>query len=255
MANSYESDMIEAIKVIDLNFSYPDKMDVIKNISIDINNGESIGIVGPNGAGKTTFFHLLCGILEPTSGDIYIFGNKRKGKMFNPDVGYVFQNPDDQLFNTTVYEDIAFGPINLGFSKDEVKERVNYALNITNCKELSSRPPHHLSGGEKRMAAIATIIAMKPEIIIYDEPSSNLDMRSRRDLINFVNSSKTAKLIASHDLEFILETCHRVVVLDHGMIVADGESREIMNNEDFMLEHGLERPHSLLHGRNHKHSI
>jgi len=245
--------MSEVIKIIDVFFNYADKKDVLKEIVISIEGGERVGIIGPNGAGKTTLFHLLCGVVKPVSGRILLFGEERSDNKFNSDIGYVFQNPDDQLFNTTVYDDVAFGPLNLGLDINEVKERVEYALTVTNCIGFQNRPPHHLSGGEKRMSAIATIIAMKPEIIIYDEPTSNLDIRTRRKLINFVNSTSITTIIASHDLEFILETCLRVIVLDKGIVVADGPSIEIMNDEEFMLKHGLERPHSLLHGRKHKH--
>ncbi|MDY6970671.1 MAG: ABC transporter ATP-binding protein, partial [Spirochaetota bacterium] len=199
----------KAIEIIDLSFSYSDKADVLKGLNITINEGESIGIIGPNGAGKTTFFHILCGLLKPAAGSVYIYGKESKLRKFNPNIGYVFQNPDDQLFNTTVYDDVAFGPMNLGLGALEVEKRVQDALGVTGCINFEKRPPHHLSGGEKRMAAIASVISMKPKIVIYDEPASNLDMRSRRKLIDFINSSEETKLIASHDLEFVLETCKR----------------------------------------------
>ena len=215
--------------------------------------GESVGLIGPNGAGKTTLFHLLCGLLTPSSGKILINEKKIRAGKFNPATGYIFQNPDDQLFNTTVYDDIAFGPLNLGLSKTEVEKRVKCALEITGIAGLIQRPPHHLSGGEKRMAAIDSVISMEPEIIIYDEPTSNLDMRARRRLIDFVNSSLQTKLIASHDLEFVLETCGKVIILDNGALVLEGLSSEIMNDSKSMIKHGLERPHSLLHRGEHSH--
>ena len=245
--------MNEAIKIIDISFSYSDKADVLRNINLNVCENETIGVIGPNGAGKTTLFHLLCGLLKPVSGSVLINGKESQISKFNPEIGYVFQNPDDQLFNTTVYDDITFGPLNLGLSKNEVNNRLEYALEVTGTGEFVDRPPYHLSDGEKRMAAIASIISMKPNIIIYDEPTSNLDMRSRRRLIDFINSSHQTKLIASHDLEFILETCEKVVILNEGRIVIEGITDEVMNDEMLMLENGLERPHSLLHRKEHKH--
>ena len=218
-----------------------------------IAKGERVGIVGPNGAGKTTLFHLLCGILKPASGKMVINGREVVHGNFNPEVGFVFQNPDDQLFNATVFEDVTFGPLNLGLGRDEILKRAESALDITGTLKFRDRPPHHLSGGEKRMVAIATIIAMGPEVVIYDEPTSNLDMRSRRGLINFINLSSETTLISSHDLEFVLETCPRVILIDDGNIVIDGKSSEVMNDVKLMEEHGLERPHSLLHRGQHFH--
>jgi len=239
--------MNEAISIIDLSFDYPDMLKVLNGITLTVNVEESVGIIGPNGAGKTTLFHLICGLLKPKSGIISVFGKSIQVNTFNPDIGYIFQNPDDQLFNTTVFEDVAFGPVNMGLKKEEVMFRVDNALRAAGCLELKNRPSHHLSGGEKRMVSVATIIAMYPKIVIYDEPTANLDMRSRRTVIDFIKISKETKLIASHDLEFILETCNRVVVLDEGRIVSDGVPQELMNDEKFMQRHGLERPHSLLH--------
>jgi cobalt/nickel transport system ATP-binding protein len=171
---------------------------------------------------------------------------------FNPQIGFVFQNPDDQLFNPTVWDDVAFGPINLNLSEEEIEARVNKALTITNTQEFAERAPHHLSGGEKRMVSIAGVLALEPEIIIYDEPSANLDMRSRRRLINFLNDSQETMLISSHDLEFILEVCERVLLIDGGEVIADGNPTEIMSDVGLMEAHGLEVPHSLqFHQNNH----
>jgi cobalt/nickel transport system ATP-binding protein len=243
-----------ALNISDLVFGYPEKPDLLKKISFQLTPGEKVGIIGPNGAGKTTLFHLICGLLKPGSGTIRTYEKEVKTDNFNPHVGYVFQNPDNQLFNTSVYDDIAFGPINMGLKKEEVDSRVENALGITGTPELAGRAPHHLSAGEKRMVAIATVLSMEPEIVIYDEPSSNLDMRTRRKLIKFLNSSSETKLVSSHDMEFILETCSRVILLDEGAIMADGPPSEVMNNEALMGRHGMERPHSLLHlQKNHTH--
>jgi cobalt/nickel transport system ATP-binding protein len=244
-----------ALKVSDLEFGYPEKPDLLKKLSFQLTPGERVGIIGPNGAGKTTLFHLICGLLKPGSGKIFTYDREVKTNSFNPHVGYIFQNPDNQLFNTSVYDDIAFGPINMGLKKEEVDSRVEKALKITGTPELAGRAPHHLSAGEKRMVAIATVLSMEPEIMIYDEPSSNLDMRTRRKLIHFINSSKETKLVSSHDMEFLLETCGWVILLDEGAIMADGPPAEIMNNESLMSRHGMERPHSLLHlHKNHIHT-
>jgi len=235
------------IQIESLRFDYLEKAGVLSDISLSILKGERVGIAGPNGAGKTTLFHLLCDILKPASGVMRINGSDVEPGKFNPDIGFIFQNPDDQLFNATVFDDIAFGPVNLGLERDEVMGRVTNAMEITGTGELKERPPHHLSGGEKRMVAIASVLSMNPQVVILDEPSSNLDMRTRRKLIEFINSGIKTALVSSHDLEFILETCDRVVIIDGGRIEADGSSREIMNDEGLMLNHGLERPHSLMH--------
>ena len=243
------------IDIKNISFSYNTGNPVLKEVSLNVQKGESLGIIGPNGAGKTTLFHLLCGILTPDKGEIVVNGRIIKNAEFNPDTGLVFQNPDDQLFNISVFDDIAFGPVNMGFNKDEVLKRVEQSMNITGISHLSRRPPHHLSGGEKRMAAIASVIALEPELLIYDEPTSNLDIRGRRRVINFIKGTDHTNLIASHDMEFILETCSRVIIIDEGGIVADGETSLIMENKNLMQRHGLESPHSLLHRKgNHVHN-
>jgi len=220
--------------------------DVLKKFSIEINPGEKVGLVGPNGSGKTTFFLLVCGVLKPLSGDITLFGDAVRSGEFYPDVGLVFQNSDDQLFSPSVWEDVAFGPQNMDLPKEEIEKRVRAALETTGCIELSERPVHHLSQGEKRMVAIAGVLAMHPRLIIYDEPSANLDIRSRRRLIHMLQESEHATLVAAHDLELILEICHRVVLIDQGNIVAEGKPQDIFGDEELMEAHGQERPHSLI---------
>jgi len=237
--------MKNMVSVTSVDFSYQDKPDVLKSISFDVAKGESVGIIGPNGAGKTTLFLLLCGILKPTGGRIRIMGEDVVYKGFNAAVGYIFQNPDDQLFSPTVWDDVAFGPINMALSKQEIDARVEKALDISGCKELAQRPSHHLSGGEKRMVAIASVLAMDPEIMIYDEPTASLDMRARRKVINLIKSERKTSLIASHDMEFILETCPRVIIINSGEIVARGEAALIMSDHELMEKSGLEVPYSL----------
>jgi len=239
--------MKPALLISQLTFSYLDHPNVLQSVDLQIMPGERVGLIGPNGAGKTTLFLLTCGVLKPDAGEILLFGKPVLPGDFHPEIGMVFQHPDDQLFCPSVWDDVAFGPQNLGLSKAEVASRVETALSLTGTLELTSRPPHHLSGGEKRMVSIAGVLAMQPRMIFYDEPNANLDIRSRRRLISFLQTSNETILIASHDLELVLEVCDRVVWLDEGHIVADGDPREIMSDVALMEAHGLERPHSLVH--------
>ncbi|MEM8858246.1 MAG: ABC transporter ATP-binding protein [Chloroflexota bacterium] len=245
---------MNALEISDLTFSYPEQP-VLEGVSLTIRPGERVGLIGPNGAGKTTLFHSVCGVLKPNSGTINLFGNAVVAGKFHPTVGLVFQYPDDQIFSPTVYDDIAFGPRNMGLVDSDVESRVHEAMTLTGISELADRAPHHLSGGQKRMVAIAGIKAMRPELIIYDEPSANLDMRARRRLINFIQESEETVLLSSHDLEMVVEICDRVILLDGGKIIADGDTYEIMGDKDLMEAHGLEKPHSMIyHVRgNHKH--
>ena len=229
-----------------LTFAYPGHSPVLQDISLAVQVREKVGIIGPNGAGKTSLFMTLCGILPITSGDITLFGQPVHPGEFRPELGFVFQNPDDQLFSATVEADVAFGPENMGLPSDEVVARTEAALQLTGMMAHKHRPPHHLSGGEKRMVAIASVLAMLPQLIIYDEPCANLDLRARRRLIQFLHSSQETMLISSHDLEFLLEVCDRVLLLDEGHIIADGSPASIMGDEALMLAHGLEKPHSLI---------
>lgn len=241
-----------AISIENLSFAYPSKKVVFEGIQLQVKPGEKVGVIGPNGAGKTTLFMLMCGVLKSAGGDIQLLEEPLIQGGFNPQVGFVFQNPSDQLFNATVWEDVAFGPENLGLSDAQVKARVEAALAVTHTEDLAERPPHHLSGGEKRMVSIAGVLALEPDIIIYDEPSANLDMKSRRNLIQFLQASEETLLISSHDLEFVLEVCDRVLLLDEGRIVADGVPSEIMADQALMEAHSLEVPHSLqFHVRDH----
>lgn len=245
------------LSMSNVEYAYNNHQQILKNINIKIQEGDKIGIIGPNGAGKTTLFKLLVGIEKPNYGSILIYNKEIKHGKFNTDIGIVFQETRDQLLCPTVYDDVAFGPKHMGLSKDMIKVRTDRALNSLNISDLSECAPHHLSGGERRLVSIAGILAMKSKIIIYDEPTSNLDMRYRRILINFIKQSKAeGSLIASHDLEFILEVCNRVILLDEGQIVADGKAKEILSDEKLLSKHGLEKPHSLINHvmENHKHT-
>ena len=237
-------------------FSYPDKPDVLNDLNLEVMAGERVGLIGPNGAGKTTLFLVLCGVLKPNDGEVTLLGKPMINGRFNPEVALVFQNPDDQLFCPSVRDDVAFGPQNMGLSKEEVEARVKEALSIVGGNKLIDRPVHHLSEGEKRIISIAGVLAMRPRLILYDEPSADLDIRSRRRLIHLLQASKQATLIASHDLELILEVCHRVVLMDEGSIIANGNPRELMGDDQLMEAHGQEKPHSLVPHqlRHHRHS-
>lgn len=233
-----------------VNFAYPNEQSVLVDLDLRVNEGERVGLIGPNGAGKSTLFLLSTGILSPVSGEVLLQGEPVKEGGFNPKLGLVFQDTDDQLFCPTVFEDIAFGPNNMGMTSEQVEKRVDEVLTRVGVMKLRDRDIHHLSGGEKRIVAIAGILAMEPEMIIYDEPSVGLDMRTRRRLIEIMQDASKTSLVASHDLELILETCDRVIVLDNHSIVADGDPAKILGNEELMLKHGQEKPHSL---RYHEH--
>jgi len=215
--------------------------------------GESVGLVGPNGAGKTSLFLCLSGVLPVKAGAAQVAGldpaRPEDRRRLPATVGIVFQNSDDQLFNSTVFDDVAFGPLNLNLPADEVRLRVAEALDCVGMSGLEQRLPFHLSGGEKRRVALAGVLAMRPKILLLDEPSMHLDPRGRREFIRLVNGLEVTKVIASHDLELILETCKRAIVLDHGTIVADGPARSLFADQMLMETHGLEVPHSLSHHR------
>lgn len=233
------------ISIKNLCFDYDHKKRIFNNLNLTISSGHKVGLIGANGAGKTTLFLSICGILEPQKGEIMLFDKLVKKGEFRHEIGLVFQNPDDQLFCPKVRDDIAFGPENMGLNLSQINERVNEALFITNTTHLSERTPHELSGGEKCMVAIASVLSMHPKVILYDEPSANLDLKARRRLINFLQSSQQTMFVSSHDLELILEVCNRVILLSNGEIIADGNPIEIMSNKELMEENCLEVPPSL----------
>lgn len=235
------------LEIINISYQLSDTRRILNNISLEVNEGDRVGFIGPNGAGKTTLFLTIAGVNKLSSGEIKLSNRPVVAGEFRPEIGMVFQNQDDQLFCPSVKDDIAFGPVNMGLTKEEVEQRVDYTVKLLGIEGLVNRLPHQLSGGEKRLVAIAGIIAMKSQLIIYDEPTSNLDMRYRRRLIELIKSSSSYKglLVASHDLEFILEVCNRVVLIDDGIVIDDGKPSEILGNEELLLAHGLEQPHSL----------
>ncbi|MFJ7826694.1 energy-coupling factor ABC transporter ATP-binding protein [Psychrobacillus sp. NPDC096623] len=236
------------LEVKDLNFDYPDGYEAIKNISFTIRRGESVGIIGANGAGKSTLLMLLMGVLFPKKGKVLVDEVeviKKTLPMIRQQMGMVFQDPDDQLFMTTVYDDVAFGPRNYLLSEQEVNHRVTEALELVGIPHLKDRAPFRLSGGEKRAAAIASVLSMEPDILIMDEPTSALDPKSRRRLISLLNSFEHTKIITSHDLDTIVETCSRTIVIKAGEIVADGKTVKILTNVELLDHCGLEMPLSL----------
>ena len=235
---------MKAIEINSLSFRYSSYR-VFENLSLEINQGEKVGVIGANGAGKTTFFFSICGLLATSKGEIKLFNKVVESGKFYPEIGLVFQNPDDQLFCPTVRDDIIFGVENLGLSSSEIKTRLKQVLETTGVEYLLDRIPHQLSGGEKCMVAIASVLIMNPKIILYDEPSANLDLKARRKLINFLKSSTQTILVSSHDLELIIEVCDRVIVMNSGQIVADGIPKKIMSDEKLMQENNLEIPLSL----------
>jgi len=236
-----------AVKIDNLNYSYPDGKKALTDLSFTIYKHDTIGLIGPNGAGKSTLIHHLNGILSG-NGKIEIFSleiNKTNLKEIRKKVGIVFQNPDDQLFMSNVFDDIAFGPLNYGLSPEEVKIRVKNIMKIMRLEGYEKRFPYHLSTGEKKRAAIATVLAMEPEIIILDEPTSNLDPKGRRELIGLLKTIKNTKIIATHDMELVLELCTGVILLNKGKIVRDGNMMDILSDERLLTENDLEMPLTL----------
>jgi cobalt/nickel transport system ATP-binding protein len=244
-----------AIHIRQLGFAYPSGQAALSQLDLTVKPGENVGLVGPNGAGKTTLFLCLAGVLEPSAGELVVCGlnvcEPAQRRQVPSKLGIVFQNSDDQLFNASVLDDVAFGPLNLGLPIERVRERVALALAQVGLSGFEERVPFHLSGGEKRRVALAGVLAMQPEILLLDEPSSHLDPRGRRELIKLIQGLHNTKLIASHDLELILATCERAVVLDHGRVVGDGPVRRVLADDQLMQKHGLEVPHSLTHPHAH----
>lgn len=229
-------------------FRYPDGTAALRGVSFRIVHGESGGVVGANGAGKSTLLQHLNGCLLPASGQVTIgdlnLTAATRGEIRRK-VGSVFQNPDDQLFMPTVFDDVAFGPLNLGLDEAHVRERVESALSRVNGLALKNKPPHHLSAGEKSAVAIAAVMAMEPDILAMDEPAANLDPRSRRSLIGLLKTFQHSKLVASHDLDLILDVCERCIVIGEGRVVADGPSEDILSNRTLLEANNLELPLSL----------
>jgi len=237
------------IELNNLSYAYPDGSRALENISLKITHGESVGIVGANGAGKSTLLMLLSGVILPEKNEVRIGEmpiTKKTLQHIRKTVGLVFQNPDDQLFMTSVYNDVAFGPRNHGLDESEVEKRVLKALDKLKISHLKDRAPYKLSAGEKRSAAIATVLSMDPDILVLDEPATMLDPKTRRCLIQTLSNFIHTKIIATHDLDMVLEACSRVVLLNKGRLIADGPSEEILSDEVLLDQNGLEPPLSFL---------
>ncbi|HEY6634389.1 MAG TPA: ABC transporter ATP-binding protein [Acidimicrobiia bacterium] len=240
--------MTGAVEVRDLEFSYPDGRVALTGVNLTIAPGERVAILGPNGAGKTTLALHLNGILRAAAGTIVISGlevDDRNLTEIRRRVGLVFQDPNDQLFMPTVREDVAFGPANLGWAVDEIERRVQAALEGVDGADFIDRPPHHLSGGEKRRASLATVLSMLPEILVLDEPSGGLDPAGRRELVRTLQGLEQTQLVITHDMSLALELCPRAVIMNKGSIVAGGATRELLGDQGLLEANRLELPYGL----------
>jgi energy-coupling factor transporter ATP-binding protein EcfA2 len=249
--------MTPALEVHDLRYAYPDGRSALEGVSFVVAPGERVGVIGPNGAGKSTLLLHLNGVLPDrparasavtVCGVPATVGNLRA---IRRRVGVLFQDPDDQLFCPTVYDDVAFGPRQFGLSDADVRTVVGSALATVGLEGCESRSPHHLSGGEKQRVCLAGVLACAPDVLVLDEPTSDLDPRGRRELKRVLRTLDVTMLIATHDLEMVVELCPRTILLDRGRVVTDGPTIPLLSDEDLMLTHGLERPHILTHRHPH----
>lgn len=239
---------MSTIELRGVEFAYPDGRVALRGVELSVNRGERVALLGPNGSGKTTLALHLNGILRATSGSIAITGlelNDANLPEIRRRVGLVFQDPNDQLFMPTVGEDVAFGPANLGLSGADLELRVSTALASVEAADLAERPPHHLSGGEKRRASLATVLAMDPEVLVFDEPTTGLDPAARRDLISRLLTLDMTQVVITHDLSLALEVCPRSVIVNEGVVVADGGTRDLLADSTLLTRNRLELPFGL----------
>jgi len=248
---------VSAIEVAGLSYRYADGTRALEDVTLAVAEGERIGLIGPNGAGKSTILLHLNGLLPErlsSNGAVRVFGmpvTEENLTKIRSLVGFLFQDPDDQLFCATVFEDVAFGPRQTGLEGDALRARVERALAAAGISGFDRRPPHRLSRGEKHRVCLAGILACEPKVLVLDEPTSHLDPRGRRELLARLRALPVTQIVATHDLEFVVELCGRAILLDGGKVVAEGAPREVLANEPLMLAHGLERPHSLTHRHPH----
>ena len=234
-----------AIEIRHLHFRYPDGMEALKGIDLSIEAGEKVAVVGPNGAGKSTLLLHLNGILQATHGTVQVDGvavDRSTVREVRAKVGLVFQDPDDQLFSPTVFEDVAFGPLHMGIPEDDIHDRVERALAAVGMAGFERRTPHRMSLGQRKRVALATVLSMDPGVLVFDEPSAGLDPRGRREVIAILRSLTQTVLASTHDMRLVAEVFPRVIVIDGGVVVADGPSGEILADEGLLEAHGLERP-------------
>ncbi len=234
--------MKTAILLRGLRYAYPDGREALRGLSLTVGCGEKVALVGPNGAGKSTLLLHLNGLLRG-EGEVKVLGRPVIGEEIphlRAEVGLVFQNPDDQLFSPTVFDDVAFGPLHMGLPAEEVRRRAAWALDQVGMAEAAPRMPHHLSLGERKRVAIATVLAMQPRLLLLDEPTAGLDPRARRDLITLLKGLPQTMLVATHDMRLVAQLCNRVVVMDEGEIVADGPADSLLYDAALMEAHGLE---------------
>ena len=233
------------VQAENISYTYPDGNKALKNISFLITHGESVAFVGANGAGKSTLLMHLNGHLLPGGGSLRVGDfplTRETVQSIRRSIGMVFQDSDDQLFMPTVFDDVAFGPLNMGLPVEVVKQRVEQTLETVGVLHLINRPTHRLSGGEKRSVAIATVLSMSPDLLVMDEPTSILDPKARRRLIELLQSFKHTKIIATHDLDMVLDLCERTIIIREGEVAADGKSIDILNNKSLLSECNLEKP-------------
>lgn len=229
------------LEIEHLSFKYPDGHQALRDINLVVNQGESVGLIGPNGAGKSTLLLHLNGIIQ-SNGSVKVMGMTAKGnnlKNIRSKIGLVFQDPNDQLFSPTVFDDVAFGPLNMGLSPDEVRQRVDQALGSVGMTDYEQRSSHHLSIGEKKRIAIATVLSMSAEILVLDEPTSNLDYRSKRSLIKLLKHLPMTKIIATHDLNVVKTLCQRTILLNEGHVIFDGPTEVILADAPLLEAHGI----------------
>jgi len=236
-----------AVQVTDLNFSYPDKTNALKNINFSLGKGQSLGIIGPNGSGKSTLLLHLNGVLKQ-DGSVRIFGDlikKQNIKTIRRKVGLVFQDPNDQLFMPTVFDDVAFGPLNLGMDRDQIEKKVKITMKNLGLNGYEEKNPSHLSLGERKKVSLATVLVLEPQILVLDEPTANLDPGSKKSFINIIKKISTTKIIASHDMDSIFDLCGRVLMMNDGRIVTQGKSEHILMDKELLEANNLELPSQL----------
>jgi cobalt/nickel transport system ATP-binding protein len=233
------------IELEHVHFSYPDGDEALRGVDLTVGRGEKVALVGPNGAGKSTLMLHLNGIHAPTHGRVRVAGLDVDGQnigRIRAEVGLVFQDPDDQLFSPTVFADVAFGPLHMGLADDEIHERVERALAAVGMTGFGRRLPHHLSLGQRKRVAMATVLSMDPSVLAFDEPSAGLDPRGRRGLIRQLEAMPQTLLVATHDMRLVAEVLPRTVVMDEGIVVADGPTAELLGDAALLEDHGLEAP-------------